>query len=54
MKNETNLFGRDTYLNPVIFKGDKNMIGKFVTVKILRFNQNTLFGEIEKNNMRAA
>ena len=54
MKNETHLFGRDTYFNPVIFKGDKNIIGKFVKVKILRYNQNTLFGEIEKNNMKAA
>ncbi len=53
--NEQNqLFGRNKYLNSVIFKGDKKNIGKIVKVKIDRCNQNSLFGIINYNNMRAA
>ena len=41
-------------LNPVIFEGDKKNIGKIIKVKIKSCNQNSLFGEIEHKNMRAA
>ena len=37
-----------------IFEGDKNFIGKNVNIKIEQLNQNSLFGKIEKNNMKAA
>ena len=54
MKGQNKLFGRNKYLNSVIFEGDKKSIGKIVKVKIKNSNQNSLFGEIECNNMRAA
>ena len=53
ISNQNKLFGRNKYLSSVIFKGNKNLIGKLVDVKITSSNQNTLFGEIE-TNMRAA
>tara|TARA_A100001011_G_C14265461_1_gene824456 strand:- start:1080 stop:1919 length:840 start_codon:yes stop_codon:yes gene_type:complete len=48
------LFGRNQYMNPVIFEGSKNLIGKNINIKIEHVNQNSLFGKIEKNNKRAA
>jgi len=48
------LFGRNQYMNSVIFEGNSNLIGKNINVKIEKANQNSLFGKIEKNNMRAA
>ncbi len=47
-------FGRNQYMNSVIFDGNKNLIGKNLNIKIEHVNQNSLFGKIEKNNMRAA
>ena len=41
-------------MNSVIFDGNKNLIGKNLNIKIKNVNQNSLFGEVEKNNMRAA
>ena len=55
IKDQTKLFGRNKYMNSVIFEGEKNSIGKIVKVKILDSNQNTLFGKIENTkDMRAA
>ena len=54
IKQQNKLFGRNKYLNSVIFKGDKKNIGKIIKVKIDRCNQNSLFGIIDQNNMRAA
>ena len=54
IEGQDKLFGRNKYLNSVIFKGDTSKIGKIVNVKIENSNQNTLFGKIENNNMRAA
>ena len=54
MQGQNKLFGRNKYLNSVIFKGDEKNIGKIVKVKIEGCNQNSLFGEIEHKNMRAA
>ena len=54
IKQQNKLFGRNKYLNSVIFKGDKKNIGKIVKVKIDSCNQNSLFGIINQNNMRAA
>ena len=48
------LFGRNHYMNSVIFEGNENFIGKNLNIKIEHVNQNSLFGKIEKNNMRAA
>ena len=54
MKGQNKLFGRNKYLNSVIFKGEKKDIGKTIKVKIENCNQNSLFGKIENNNMKAA
>ena len=45
---------RNNYLNSVIFEGDEKNIGKIIKVKIANCNQNSLFGEVVNNNMRAA
>jgi len=54
LEGQNKLFGRNKYLNSVIFKGDEKNIGKIIKVKIESCNQNSLFGEIVHNNMRAA
>ena len=41
-------------MNSVIFEGNKSLIGKNLNIKIEHVNQKSLFGKIEKNNMRAA
>ena len=52
---QNKLFGRSEHMTSVIFGGDKNLIGKIVSVKIKSSNQNSLFGEINlKNNFKAA
>ena len=51
---QNKLFGRNQYMNSVIFEGNKNLIGKNINIKIERVNQKSLFGKVEKNNMRAA
>ena len=55
LKDQNKYFGRNVFLNSVIFDGEKKYIGKVVDVKITKFNRNTLFGKIDENkNMRAA
>ena len=55
MKDENKLFGRNKYLNPVIFEGNENNIGKIINVKINSCNQNSLFGKVKlEKNMEAA
>ncbi len=55
LKNQNKYFGRNFFLNSVIFDGEDKYIGKLVYVKIKNINRNTLFGKIDKNkNMRAA
>ena len=55
MKKNQKYFGRNEYLNGVIFDGNEKFIGKIIKVKIDKVNQNNLFGVIETNlDMRAA
>ena len=55
IEGQNKLFGRNKYMNSVIFEGDKKNIGKIIKVKIEDSNQNSLFGKIEDNkDMRAA
>ena len=55
IQGQSKLFGRNKYLNSVIFDGHENNIGKMLKVKIESSNQNSLFGKIENNkSMRAA
>jgi len=46
-KNQT--FGRSEYMTSVIFNGNKEHIGKIVSVRIKKFNRTTLFGELVKD-----
>ena len=55
MKKNQMYFGRNEYLNGVIFDGNEKHLGNIVKVKIDKVNQNNLFGMIEtKSDMRAA
>ena len=54
LSGQKKFFGKNQYMNAVIFEGDPNFIGKNVNIKIENVNQNSLFGKSEKNNMRAA
>ncbi len=49
IQKENKYFGRDEYFNPVIVESDHNLIGEIKKVKILKTNQNTLFGEVFLN-----
>ena len=55
LKKQNKYFGRNVYLNSVIFDGEKKYIGKLVNIKIKKTNRNTLFGKIDENKqMKAA
>ena len=55
LKNQDKYFGRNIFLNSVIFEGDDKFVGKLVNVKVEKINRNTLFGKIDQNkNMKAA
>ena len=55
LKDQKRYFGRNFFLNSVIFDAEEKHIGKLVYVKISKANRNTLFGKIDENkNMRAA
>ena len=54
INGQKKLFGRNQFMNSVIFEANPNFIGKNINIKIEQANQNSLFGKIEKNNMRAA
>ena len=55
MKKNSMYFGRNSYLNGVIFEGNEKLVGKIVKIKIDKVNQNNLFGKIDINpDMRAA
>ncbi len=44
--DNTKLFGRSEHMTSVLFDGYDNLIGKVVKVKVLKSNQNTLFGTL--------
>ncbi len=54
MKNQDKLFGRNEYMTSVIFKGNDDLVGKVIPVKIMNSNQNSLFGETLTNDVEAA
>ena len=55
MNGQDKFFGRNKYMNSVIFDCKMEDIGKILKIKIEKVNQNNLFGKIEKrNNKRAA
>ena len=49
MKSGDRYFGRDEYFNSVIVESNNDLTGQIKYVKILKGNQNTLFGEITSN-----
>ncbi len=54
MKDQKKLFGRNEFMNSVIFNGDDRHIGKNINIKIENVNQNSLFGVIDESKMKAA
>jgi len=46
-KDKNKYFGRDECFNSVIVESDEDLTGKIKNIKILKVNQNTLFGEIK-------
>ncbi len=53
LKNQNKYFGRNKFLNSVIFDGTDSHIGKLIKVNIERSNQNSLFGKVI-DEMKAA
>ena len=55
IKGQDKFFGRNKYMNSVLFDCKIEDIGKVLKIKIEKVNKNSLFGKIEnKNNKRAA
>ena len=46
MIDKKKYFGRDEYFNSVIVESDEDLTGKIKNVKIMKVNQNTLFGQL--------
>ena len=53
LKNQNKYFGRNKFLNSVIFDGTEKYIGKLIKVNVERSNQNSLFGKVI-DEMKAA
>ncbi len=53
LQNQNKYFGRNKFLNSVIFDGNENLIGKLIRVNIEKSNQNSLFGKVT-DEMKAA
>ncbi len=53
LKNQNKYFGRNKFLNSVIFHGNESYIGKLIKVNIEKSNQNSLFGKVI-DDMKAA
>ncbi len=53
LKNQNKFFGRNKFLNSVIFEGNESHIGKLIKVNIEKSNQNSLFGKVT-DEMKAA
>ena len=49
MKSGNRYFGRDEHFNAVIVESGDDLTGMIKNVKILKGNQNTLYGEIASN-----
>ena len=53
LENQNKFFGRNKFLNSVIFDGNESHIGKLIKVNIEKSNQNSLFGKVI-DEMKAA
>ncbi len=54
MRNQNKLFGRNEYMTPVIFDGENDLIGKVISVRINKSNQNSLYGQTNNKKFWAA
>ena len=55
LKRGNQFFGRSELMTPVILDGEEKDVGKIVKVKIIKSNQNTLFGEkLKTSNLKVA
>ena len=54
LKNQTQYFGRDKYMNSVIVNSNVNLIGQIKNIKITNFNHSTLFGETNNKILEEA
>ncbi|OCW76389.1 (dimethylallyl)adenosine tRNA methylthiotransferase [Pelagibacteraceae bacterium GOM-A1] len=53
LKNQNKYFGRNKFLNSVIFDGNESHIGKLIKINVEKSNQNSLFGKVI-DEMKAA
>ncbi|MDC2973700.1 TRAM domain-containing protein, partial [Candidatus Pelagibacter sp.] len=53
LENQNKYFGRNKFLNSVIFDGNESHIGKIIKVNVEKSNQNSLFGKVI-DEMKAA
>ncbi len=53
LENQNKFFGRNKFLNSVIFESNESHIGKLIKVNIEKSNQNSLFGKVT-DEMKAA
>ena len=51
-KEKNKYFGRDEYFNSVIVESNENLVNKIKKIKIIKINQNTLFGEIDMHSIQ--
>ena len=51
-KGPDKYFGRDEYFNSVIVESNENLVNKIKKIKIIKINQNTLFGEIDMQSIQ--
>ena len=51
-KEKNKYFGRDEYFNSVIVESNENLVNKIKKIKIIKINQNTLFGEIDMQSIQ--
>ena len=48
---QNKLFGRNKYMNSVIFKGNNKDVGKIINVNVEKVNQNSLFGSTQNREL---
>ena len=51
-KEKNKYFWRDEYFNSVIVEINENLVNKIKKIKIIKINQNTLFGEIDMHSIQ--
>ena len=48
---QNKLFGRNKYMNSVIFEGNNKDVGKIINVNVEKVNQNSLFGSTQNREL---